>query len=295
MRNFFNNIYTKYVILYLVRKCKKLKKRSNIHYQKLDTLRVLSCIAVFLYHLNLLKGGFLAVCIFFTLSGYLSCLSQLNKEKFSIKDYYISRIKKIYIPLFIVVMLTIATLTLFPNINWLNLKPETTSVLLGYNNFWQLNANLDYFAKHISSPFMHMWYIAILLQFELIFPIAFLILKNMGEKLNKYIPSFILLIISIISYYYFYQNIISNNIMIAYYHTIPRMFSCLLGVSLAFLSYYHKPILSEKFKKLKLNNFIFYFYILILIISFFTVTSTSKYLSIYMLLSTLITLRLIKV
>ena len=268
-------------------------QNKKTYYQKLDTLRILSCIAVFLYHLNLLKGGFLAVCIFFTLSGYLSCLSQLNKEKFSIKDYYISRIKKIYIPLFIVVMLTIATLTLFPSINWLNLKPETTSVLLGYNNFWQLNANLDYFAKHISSPFMHMWYISILLQFELIFPIAFLILKNMGEKLNKYIPSLILLIISIISYYYFYQNIISNNIMIAYYHTIPRMFSCLLGVSLAFISYYHKPILSEKLKKIKLNNFIFYFYILILIISFFTVTSTSKYLSIYMLLSTLVTLRLI--
>ena len=161
-------------------------KNKKTYYQKLDIIRVLSCIAVFLYHLNILKGGFLAVCVFFTLSGYLSCISSLQKEKFSIKEYYISRIKKIYIPLFIIVMITIATLTLFPDINWLNLKPETTSVLLGYNNFWQLNANLDYFTRHISSPFMHMWYIAILLQFELFFPIAFLILKNIGEKLGKF-------------------------------------------------------------------------------------------------------------
>ena len=268
-------------------------KNKKTYYQKLDIIRVLSCIAVFLYHLNILKGGFLAVCIFFTLSGYLSCISLLQKEKFKVKDYYISRVKKIYIPLFITVMLTIATLTLFPNINWLNLKPETTSVLLGYNNFWQLNANLDYFTRHITSPFMHMWYISILLQFELIFPIAFLILKSIGEKINKYIPPFILIIISILSYYFFYQNITTSNIMIAYYHTLARIFSCLLGVSLAFLSYY-KSLLSEKFKKIKLNSIIFYFYILILIISFLTVTSNSKYLSIFMLLASLVTLRLIK-
>ena len=268
-------------------------KNKKTYYQKLDIVRVISCIAVFLYHLNILKGGFLAVCIFFTLSGYLSCISSLQKEKFSIKEYYISRIKKIYIPLFIIVMLTIATLTLFPDINWLNLKPETTSVLLGYNNFWQLNANLDYFTRHISSPFMHMWYIAILLQFELFFPIAFLILKNIGEKINKHIPTIMLLILSILSYYYFYQNITTNNIMFAYYHTLSRIFSCLLGVSLAFLSYYHKPILSEIIKKIRLNNFIFYTYLIGLIISFYTVTSTSKNLSIYMLLTSLITLRLI--
>ena len=59
-----------------------------------------------------------------------------------------------------------------PNIEWFNLRPETNSVLLGYNNYWQLNANLDYFVRLISSPFMHFWYIALLLQFELIFPIV---------------------------------------------------------------------------------------------------------------------------
>ena len=57
--------------------------KEKVYYKKLDIIRVISCIAIFLYHLNILKGGFLAVCTFFVLSGYLSCKSAFSKEKFS--------------------------------------------------------------------------------------------------------------------------------------------------------------------------------------------------------------------
>ena len=143
------------------------------YYKNLDLIRVLLCIGILLYHLNILKGGYLAVCAFFVLSGYLSCKSLFRKEKISLKDYYISRLLKIYLPLLLVVFISISVISFIPSINWLNLKPETTSVLLGYNNFWQLSANLDYFARHVNSPFIHLWYIAILLQFDLIFPFIF--------------------------------------------------------------------------------------------------------------------------
>ena len=152
------------------------------YYKTLDIIRIFSCIAVFLYHLNILKGGYLAVCVFFVLSGYLSCNSSFRKEKFSFKDYYLNRLKHIYLPLLFVVFISIAVISFIPKVNWLTLKPETFSVLGGYNNFWQINANMDYFARHVSSPFMHFWYIAILLQFELLFPIIFIGLKKLGEK-----------------------------------------------------------------------------------------------------------------
>ena len=46
---------------------------SNKNYYKyLDIIRVFLCIVIFLYHLGLLKGGFLAVNVFFALSGYLA-------------------------------------------------------------------------------------------------------------------------------------------------------------------------------------------------------------------------------
>ncbi|MDD6467231.1 MAG: acyltransferase, partial [Erysipelotrichaceae bacterium] len=126
--------------------------------QYLDKFRAILCLAVLLYHLDLLKGGYLAVCCFFALSGYLSTRSLLKKEKVDLKKHYLSRLKKIYLPLLVVVLTSIAIISLQQGIVWVSLKPETTSVLLGYNNFWQINANLDYFARHTSSPFIHLWY-----------------------------------------------------------------------------------------------------------------------------------------
>ena len=149
--------------------------RSKGYFKDIDYIRLIACLGVLFYHLNVLKGGFLAVCVFFVLSGYLSCISAFKKKKFSLKDYYKNKFIKLYIPLLLVVMLTIGVVSLIPSINWMNLKPETFSVLLGYNNFWQLNANLDYFAMHINSPFMHLWYIAILLQFLKEFLVLYLL------------------------------------------------------------------------------------------------------------------------
>ena len=118
------------------------------YYKDIDLIRLFSCIAVLLYHLNILNGGYLAVCIFFVISGYLSCVSLFKKNKISLKDYYKNRLIKLYLPLLVVVFVSISIISLFPSINWFNLKNETTSVLLSYNNFWQLSANLDYFQRH---------------------------------------------------------------------------------------------------------------------------------------------------
>ena len=54
---------------------------SKKYYKYIDIIRLLACISVLLYHLNILKGGFLAVCTFFVLSGYLSCVSAFKEEK----------------------------------------------------------------------------------------------------------------------------------------------------------------------------------------------------------------------
>ena len=47
---------------------------------------------------------------------------------------------------------------------------------------------MDYFAHHVGSPFMHFWYIGILLQFEIVFPLIFIVLKTLGNKIKKIIP-----------------------------------------------------------------------------------------------------------
>lgn len=256
---------------------------SKNYYKKMDIFRIILCVVVLLYHFNVLKGGYLAVCSFLTISGYLLTKSILNKENFSLKEHYKKRIKRLYFPLLLVVFLTIIIVPHIKNIYWFNLKPETKSVLLNYNNFWQINANQDYFARSIESPFVHMWYISLLLQLELILP---LFIKLIQKIKNKKIQTLIMLIISIISTIYFYKISIKNNMTITYYNTLTRMFSYIYGITLAFIHKNYK-------KDYKKNNILYFIYLIILTILFITIKPSSQYFNTSMILTSLITLRII--
>lgn len=265
------------------------------YFNYLDLLRIISCLAVLFYHLGMLSGGYLAVCSFFVLSGYLSSYSAFKKEKFSFVKYYIDRLKKIYLPLVIVVFVSLFAVYFIKDFNFLNLKPETSSVLFGYNNFWQLSANLDYFARHISSPFMHLWYISILLQYEMIFPFIFVLLKKIGDKIHKAIPIVILFILSILLTLYFYYSVFNNNIMVTYYDSFSRLFSYVYGILFAFIQYYYGNLILDYFKSFKKKTFVLVFYFLILGFLFVIskADSNSLFFFISMVLSSLITLRII--
>lgn len=258
------------------------------YYVKLDYLRIISCIAIFLYHLNILKGGYLAVCTFFVLSGYLSCKSLLSDS--NIKNYYIKKVKHIYIPLVIVTFISISVISLIPNTNWFNLKPETTSVLLSYNNYWQLSANLDYFARHTSSPFMHLWYISILIQFDIVFPLIFIIIKKLGEKIKKQSASLIAIILGIIGTIYFYIMASNSNIMTVYYNTLTRVFSLFFGVTLAFRQ---KESSNMVIHNKILRKIVILIYYAILITLFILIDAKSNFFIYAMIIVTITSTRLI--
>ena len=265
------------------------------YYKVLDIIRVLACIEVLLYHFGLLKGGYLAVCTFFVLSGYLSTVSALKRNNFSFIEYFKNRILKIYVPLLAVTLITVGVVSLLPSISWLNLKPETTSVLLGYNNFWQLSANQDYFARHANSPFIHFWYIAILLQFELVFPFFYMILKKIGEKTSTGLTCLLLFALSIGTTVYFCITSHGDNIMFTYYNTFARIFSLLYGVTLGFMHYTfgnlvpRKAIMNDNTK----NTIIFIYLAVIVILSIF-IDSQNAGFAISMIAVSLISCRLIE-
>ena len=255
------------------------------HFEYLDLMRIMLLVSVFLYHLDILKGGYLAVCSFFVLSGYLAVISGFKKEKFSFKEYYLSRLKKIYLPLLAVVFVTIGAISFFSSINWINLKPETFSVIFGYNNYWQLSANLDYFVRHVESPFMHLWYIAILLQFELVFPFIFVLFRKIGDKIKKIIPCIILFILAGLSFTLFYLKINDGNLMGGYYDTFARSFSLIFGLFLGFIHSYYHPF---KFKSLILNKLFYYLLFVSLIVLFIFIDVSSSLFAVSMLITTII-------
>ena len=219
-------------------------------------------------------------------------MSALKKYDFSIKDYYVSRLKKIYLPLIIVVFLTIIIARLNSSIGWINLKPETNSVLFGYNNFWQLNANLDYFTKNINSPFIHLWYIAILMQFELIFPIIFVVFRKIDDKLRKNISTILVFLLAIGSTIVFYVMSKNENIMQVYYNTFARSFSFIWGILLAILHYKYNFKLAKPLKHFRKVIFLIYSIILI-VLSIFVSSDSSEY-AIFMILATFVSVRLIE-
>ena len=261
------------------------------YYLKLDLIRIISCIGVLFYHLGILKSGYLAVCTFFVLTGYLSCVSSFQKEKFSILKYYKSRFFSIYVPLLLVVFTTICMSSLLPNIHWLTLKPETNSVLLGFNNYWQLSANMDYFARHINSPFMHFWYIAILLQFEVLFPFLFIGIKKLKELSSKYLM-ILLLLLTLSGFGYFYYQSTIQPIMVLYYDSLTRCFSILLGIFLGCFHVCYQKMVS--FKNKILQNILFYFYLILFIASFFGGEKFVIPIPLMMVLITLLSGRLIE-
>lgn len=268
----------------------KIKKE---YYKSLDIIRNVSCFAVLFYHLDILKGGCLAVCSFFTLSGYLSCITNFNKRKFSFFKYYKNRFIKIYIPIVITVFATIFTISFFKNIKAVNLKSEVASILLGYNNFWQLSVKHDYFSTHINSPFMHFWYMAILLQFELIFPFVFVALKKIADKSSEGIPVIITLSLGIISAIFFYKICFTSNITRAYYNTFSHAFSWLLGISLGFCHCYKRNLLPIKFNNETAVKIVFALYMAFLFFLFIFVDGKSEVFPLALTITTILTTSLI--
>lgn len=251
------------------------------------------CIAVFLYHMGILKGGYLGVCVFFVLSGYFSCISAFKKENFSILEYYKNKFIRIYLPLIVTVFISLFAVSLVKEIGWFNLKPESTSVIFGYNNFWQLDANLDYFARHIDSPFMHLWYISIILQFEIVFPFVYSILKKIGDKIHKSLPCIILAILSVLAVVFFVHCGKTSSMMYTYYDTLARSFSLIFGLAVGFVHSYYRPFIPSFMRGRIVSRMVFTIYLVLLIASFFLIEPNSSYFTISMVIVTLIGCRLL--
>ena len=160
----------------------------------IDGLKAIAILAVVFYHLfDLLKsahftestlfdGGFLGVDIFFVISGFLitsSVFYRLSNNDFSLLSFYKRRFLRIVPPLLFVCIFTliIGYFLLFPEVyNELNI--EVANALLFIGNFRFANSG-GYFALDSSDKLLlHTWYLAVTIQFYILFPLIVLLLKK---------------------------------------------------------------------------------------------------------------------
>ncbi|HFU4547853.1 TPA: acyltransferase family protein [Enterococcus faecium] len=201
---------------------------KKIYSKEIDCFRGIAVLAVIFYHLpnSLLPGGFQGVTIFFVVSGFLMAKNTIRDEKnrqFNFLHFYYKRIKRIY-PFLLFSLVVFIFILGISNIRLIgNIRSELPSLIFGYNNWWQLNQGVSYFDSYFNaSLFKHYWSLSVELQFYLIWPFLFIVIKRMRRKQVFYLI-YTLIFVSIL----FSLFLPSTK---AYYHTIAKLFPFLLGV-----------------------------------------------------------------
>lgn len=200
----------------------------------LDGIRAIAIIGVTLFHIypSIVKGGYLGVSLFLVLTGFL--LAQTSKKEFNVINYYGKRIKRIYPPLIIVILTTCAFLFIFSRSSLSGSKAEIISIFAGYNNWWQISQNADYFTRiSNASPFTHLWYMGIEMQFYLIWPLLYLFYKVPKNKRIPVVSFFILALASGLLMFFMYNP--QNDVTRIYYGTDTRIHAILIGIALGFI------------------------------------------------------------
>ena len=175
------------------------------HIYGLDGLRALAIIGVTLFHMfpGTFKGGYLGTSLFFVLTGYLLAKTSDKKMEagtFSVGEYYLKRLKRIYPALIIVLLVTSGVYYIFIREALGGTRPELLSIIFGYNNWWQIAGNADYFTKiSNASAFTHLWFLAIEVQFYLIWPIILIIYSFLSDEKESPLGLVFLMILTITS------------------------------------------------------------------------------------------------
>lgn len=223
----------------------------------INGLRAVAVLAVVFYHadLEIFKGGWLGVDIFFVISGYLISniiISELNNGDFSFKNFYFKRIKRILPALFSTILLTLpfAYLLLTPKAMEEYLKSVFASLFFYANYHFQ---NLDFYVSESTKimPLLHTWSLAIEEQYYLIFPIlSVLIYKYFKKYFSYFIGIFIV-----------FSILINTQIqdISKFYQLQYRIWELLLGVLIMIISNNNKIKHLEKIGLPLMSIPLFYF------------------------------------
>ena len=144
--------------------------------QDINGLRSIAVLSVVLYHaeIEIFKGGWLGVDIFFVISGYLISniiISELNEGNFSFKNFYLRRIKRILPALFSTIFLTLPFAYFLLTQKALEEYVDSIiSSLFFYANYYFMN--LDFYVAESTKfmPLLHTWSLAIEEQYYILFP-----------------------------------------------------------------------------------------------------------------------------
>jgi peptidoglycan/LPS O-acetylase OafA/YrhL len=215
-------------------------RRTTIpHVSALDGARGLAVAGVLLFHGGHLRGGYLGVDFFFTLSGFLITsllLAESSRDGSIALGGFWSRRARRLLPALAILLVGVAIycVTLAKASELAQIRGDALATLAYVANWHQIFSHQSYFALfNAPSPLDHTWSLAIEEQFYLLWPLVFVaILVRFKRDTPKAIlaTSLALAAGSSVLMFALYDP---NNTSRAYFGTDTRAAAILLGVALA--------------------------------------------------------------
>lgn len=202
----------------------------------INGLRAIAVIAVVFFHFNknIIPGGFAGVDVFFVISGYLMTsiiTTRLNDGKFSLLNFYMSRVNRIIPPLLFMIFIVMLLGWFFLSaLDYRVLSKHAASSMLFLSNYVYFLESGYFESSSYEKWLLHTWSLSVEWQFYIIYPIMIAILiKTFGfSKAKK-----ILLILAIFTFFYsIFQT--KTNPSLSYFSFPSRAWEMLLG-GVAFL------------------------------------------------------------
>jgi hypothetical protein len=213
----------------------------------IDGLRALAVLAVVGFHAFPAKvpGGFIGVDVFFVISGFLISsilLAALQRDKFSLLEFYGRRIRRLFPAL-----LTVMTACLA--LGWFRLFADEYRQLgkqiaggAGFISNFLFYADHSYFdTAAATKPLLHLWSLAVEEQFYLFWPLALLFAWRRDWGLLRTTAAIAVLSFAANLY------LVATDPVAAFYFPVARFWEPMIGAALACVNL-HGPKLNSSYK-----------------------------------------------
>ena len=171
-------------------------EQSALYRPDIDGLRAFAVLSVVAFHAGIhsLQGGFVGVDVFFVISGYLISgiiFRSLERNSFSVVEFYVRRINRILPALTTVLFATCAIgwgVLFSKEFESLGHHVEASSVFLSNRLLWQENGYFVSFSK----PLLHLWSLAVEEQFYIFWPGLAFVVWRYGRCIKCWVGALIL-------------------------------------------------------------------------------------------------------
>lgn len=182
-----------------------------MRYKYLDVLKAIAIIAVVLYHAGYLPYGYLGVDVFLVIGGYLTTKSLCSKmisggkEKMDYMSFEVSRLSRLLPVLLLagIVCMSVGYFVMLPD-NYENVSESVIATNFFGNNILAAITTKNYWdVGNNYKPLMHTWYVGLLMQFYLVYPLFFIAAgKSKGNIQGKLLSSIsVVAFISLLIYF----------------------------------------------------------------------------------------------